>query len=210
MKKELINQLTKANVFPRLAKEAIHYYYNKNTDEVEIPNELDLFPSKTHKIAASNNSYGIYIEGPIGSGKSVLSAALLAKNAQKLTPISEVDLEEEEEEFLMFYSVPRLLTDIKRSFDPNPSISSSAIIDKCIDSKILVLDDIGAQSSTVWALETLYIIIDDRYGNYKPTIFTSNYTIQDLKDQIGDSRIPSRISGMCEVFSMKNMTIKNS
>jgi DNA replication protein DnaC len=67
---------------------------------------------------------------------------------------------------------------------------------------VLILDDLGAEKASEWVAETLYILIDDRYGNMKPTVFTSNYSPSELAERLGD-RIVSRIMEMCRIIEIK-------
>ncbi len=60
---------------------------------------------------------------------------------------------------------------------------------------ILILDDIGAERSSEWTRERLYLILNKRYEYMLPVIFTSNCDLDLLAEQVGD-RITSRIKGM--------------
>lgn len=55
---------------------------------------------------------------------------------------------------------------------------------------VLVIDDIGVQMSREWVETEFYRLINDRYVNRKPTIYTSNIPIDKLKM---DDRITDRI-----------------
>lgn len=63
---------------------------------------------------------------------------------------------------------------------------------------LLVLDDLGESKATDWAYETLKSVIGERYNNRKPTIFTSNRSLPELRAAgLYDERITSRIFEMC-------------
>ena len=67
--------------------------------------------------------------------------------------------------------------------------------------ELLVLDDLGVERSTDWAMETLTGLVDARVSAGLPTIFTSNYSLGDLRDRWGGMngmRLASRIAGSCE------------
>lgn len=55
---------------------------------------------------------------------------------------------------------------------------------------VLVIDDIGVQMSKEWVETEFYRLINDRYVNRKPTIYTSNIPIDKLKM---DDRVTDRI-----------------
>ena len=66
---------------------------------------------------------------------------------------------------------------------------------------LLILDDLGAEKTTDWALQSLYIIINKRLSEELQTIITSNLSLDELRDKIGD-RIASRIAGMCKIVKL--------
>lgn len=60
-----------------------------------------------------------------------------------------------------------------------------------LEAGLLILDDIGAQvENKEWISTALFRLIDRRYTNHYPTIFTSNVRMEDLKT---DFRISRRI-----------------
>ena len=69
------------------------------------------------------------------------------------------------------------------------------------------MDDMGAETPTKFAAEQIYLMIDSRYQNNKLTIFTSNYTLDELAERFNNpvdskpdvmgSRIASRLNQMC-------------
>lgn len=61
--------------------------------------------------------------------------------------------------------------------------------------ELLVFDDIATKASTESFTEELYEIIDHRATEELATIYTSNMTLEDVADLLGD-RIASRIEGM--------------
>lgn len=63
-----------------------------------------------------------------------------------------------------------------------------------MDAGLLILDDIGSQTENKEWIETaLFRLVDRRYSNHFPTIFTSNLRMEELKS---DDRIASRIYGV--------------
>jgi len=50
---------------------------------------------------------------------------------------------------------------------------------------------VHAEKTTEWALQTLFVIIDRRYRNMVKTIITSNLSLNEISEKIGD-RIASR------------------
>jgi DNA replication protein DnaC len=79
----------------------------------------------------------------------------------------------------------------KHSDEDGNTLSQTLESVKNID--VLLLDDIGVEKTSDFVKNTLYNILNDRYINKKPTLFTSNCSIEEL--QHGE-RIQSRIQAM--------------
>lgn len=128
---------------------------------------------------------GVYFYGVAGTGKTHLAAAI--GNALV------------EREGVRFITVPELLLLIRKGFD-KPGYDET--FDRLSKTKLLIMDDIGSEKPTEWVQETLFVLIDRRYTHFLPTVFTSNYELDTLKDRLGN-RIASRISEMCELVGTK-------
>lgn len=132
---------------------------------------------------------GIYLHGPVGCGKTHILYAIRNKLEEKHTPF-------------IFWNTARLLYEIRNEYrDSNFSYDTMGDLLKSPD--ILLLDDIGAEKLTDWVIETFYLLINQRYENMLPTIFTSNFQIKDLAERIGD-RSTSRIMEMCDIVELDN------
>lgn len=64
---------------------------------------------------------------------------------------------------------------------------------------LLVLDDLGIERESGYAMETVYFVIDERYKSRMPLIITTNLTLEELRrpKDIRFKRIYSRILEMC-------------
>jgi len=65
-------------------------------------------------------------------------------------------------------------------------------IDKAGAAKLLVLDDLGVQRPTEWAMERLMTIINHRYENGLPLMATKNKSVESLPGD-DEGRIGSRL-----------------
>lgn len=74
-----------------------------------------------------------------------------------------------------------------------------AYIARMNTAKLLILDDLGAERGTDYALEIVYNIIDTRYRSGKPMIVTTNLTMSQMQeeDNIKLRRIYDRIFEVC-------------
>lgn len=71
-----------------------------------------------------------------------------------------------------------------------------------IDAEFLILDDIGSSTKeSSWREEVLFAVIDYRYNNLKPTMFTSNYCQKEFQEKYHE-RVRSRL------FSIDNTIIE--
>lgn len=135
---------------------------------------------------------GIYIYGEVGSGKTHICYAIKHHFEN-----------EAEWKYLRIWNVVDLIHQIRADFDRPHMEKKQPEVDLTDpnDNKILILDDIGAEKVSEFVAETLYYIINHRYVNMLPTIFTSNYDMQSLADRIGE-RSASRIVEMCDVYKL--------
>lgn len=128
---------------------------------------------------------GLYLFGQAGSGKTHLAASIGNRLVQN---------------DVRFTTAPEFLLDIKRTF--NIGVSSDRLLDALSQAELLILDDLGSEKPTEWVQEILFVLIDRRYVNELPTIYTSNLSLDQLKERL-PYKIASRIAGTCEVVEMK-------
>jgi len=104
---------------------------------------------------------GLWFDGPVGTGKTSL-AILVAKAAKDAGRSYAV------------YPVPRLLAEIKRTFDRDASDSYLGFFRRLCSVDLLVLDDLGAEKQTEWVLEQLYSIVNERWQDRRSIVATTN------------------------------------
>jgi DNA replication protein DnaC len=66
------------------------------------------------------------------------------------------------------------------------------LLDRYSEIPILFIDDIGSESNKDRIREQYCHIIDERVGNKMPTIYSSNFSIEQIAETLGD-RIASRL-----------------
>lgn len=64
---------------------------------------------------------------------------------------------------------------------------------------LLIIDDLGIERNTEYALEQVYAVIDERYKAGLPVIITTNLTMDELRRpaDVAHARIYSRVLEMC-------------
>ena len=154
----------------------------KNSKYDNVPNQIkDLFEN------IKSSRRGIYIYGSVGCGKTHLLYALKSKWEESNKPA-------------IFRNTVTLIQSIRSDFD-KINVDKERDVEFILNSaSLLMIDDIGAEKITDFVSETFYSIINHRYEKMYPIIFTSNLSIEELANKIGD-RIASRIVEMCVVVS---------
>lgn len=147
------------------------------------------------KYEANPHQKGLYLHGSFGSGKSFLISSLLNELAIKGFSV-----------VIVYF--PDFLLSLKAFNDDY--IDRINELKKC---DLLLLDDMGAQTNSVWSRdEVLGSILQSRMDNQLPTFFTSNYSLEELEQKLSISkgqeekiaarRIVERIKQLTDNISM--------
>jgi len=131
---------------------------------------------------------GLWFVGSVGTGKTTL-AMLVARHAI------------EAGRSVAIYSLPRLLAQIRTTFDDDASNSYVELLDRLTAVDLLQIDDVGAEKTSPWVLEQLYAIVNARYEDERSIVITTNLERDALADQINE-RTVSRLEEMCEVLPL--------
>jgi DNA replication protein DnaC len=132
---------------------------------------------------------GLYFCGDVGTGKTHLAVAVMNELIQTKRVPS------------LFVTVPELLDNLRGAYnDPGHNLDEWMAAVKNAD--FLVLDDLGSERPTEWVQERIFVIVNHRYREALPTIFTSNTEPEDLPAQLGE-RTASRIIAMCEGVKLR-------
>lgn len=78
---------------------------------------------------------------------------------------------------------------------PAPDGSHRHAIDPYEQAELLLFDDVAAGLSSEWTADSLYRLVDTRWAEMRPCIFTTNLGAEELNAAVGD-RLMSRIAGM--------------
>lgn len=135
--------------------------------------------NKWREMKAKN--IGLILFGDCGTGKSFYSGCIANEIIRRY------------ENSVIVTSIPRILNQLFSIEDKNRYIKNLA------ETSLLVIDDLGAERSTDYALEQVYAVIDERYKAEKPLIITTNLTYQELESptDIRYKRIYDRVLEMC-------------
>ena len=130
--------------------------------------------------ALAARGFGLYLYGPVGTGKTH-TACGVAK-AWVWDHTTTYDGREYVAAPFRYRSVPRLLQEMRECYDGHGDQAELAgALMRC---RLLVLDDMGQESPTEWALERLWEIVDQRWSNRRPTVVTSQCSPAQLAQRL--------------------------
>lgn len=124
---------------------------------------------------ALEHGYGLYIYGDSGTGKTHLTACMCNELMSQLKQCL----------FTNFFEISKL---IQSTWNGNED--SAVVIRRICEVDFLFLDDLGTEILTKggednWLQGQVFDIINKRYNNKKPTIFSSNYSMNQLITERG-------------------------
>lgn len=152
-------------------------YKNKTFENVEIINDehkriIERLKTYISKFNESNKGQGIYLYGKSGSGKTLLTACMVNEfinnyiqcvfiNVAKIKQTLLKNTKQQENFMQYLYNIP-----------------------------VLIIDDFATENvkkngEDNWVQEIVYDIINTRYNNMKPIIYTSNYSMNKLVEERG-------------------------
>jgi DNA replication protein DnaC len=131
---------------------------------------------------------GLWFYGSVGTGKTTL--AMLVSQAALDAGRS-----------VAIYSLPRLLAEIRATFESDSEGSYVDFLDRLAAVDLLHVDDVGAERTSDWVLEQLYAIVNARYEDERSVIITTNLERDALVEQIKE-RTVSRLEEMCTLVPL--------
>lgn len=152
--------------------------------------EQDADNSKAFKVAQNyvanfdkmfSDNQGLIFHGPVGTGKTYTAACIA--NALLDKEIS-----------VIMTSFVKILQEIQ-----NTGVDEGAYLQRLNTARLLIIDDLGVERNTDYALEKTYNVVDSRARSKKPFILTTNLTWDELtKEQdLRYKRIFDRILEVC-------------
>jgi len=129
----------------------------------------------------------LVLAGPSGCGKTHLAAAIANHCIENNHPA-------------FYITTPDLLDHLRSTFSPNSEIPYDEFFEQVRNTPLLILDDLGAQSSTPWAKEKLDQLLNHRFSNQLPTVIVSIIPVEELEERIRTRLITSNL---CQVYAIE-------
>lgn len=130
------------------------------------------------------DSTGIFMQGRTGLGKTFLSSAIAKTLLQKGYSVA-------------FDSISNFLRAIENEHFGR--VSNKDTLQVLLDADLVILDDLGSEFNSPFYASSIYNIINSRINMNKPTIVSTNYTLDELQQKY-DDRIVSRLT--CSLYNL--------
>jgi DNA replication protein DnaC len=124
--------------------------------------------------------------GTFGTGKTHLAAAVANYRISKGEPA-------------VFIVVPDLLDHLRSTFSPTSDVTYDELFETVRNTPLLILDDLGTQTSTPWAQEKLYQVLNHRYNMALPTVITTNLSPDEIEPRLRSRIGDGHLSTLCEI-----------
>ncbi len=178
-------------------------YKNVTFENTEVDEENLGIYSRVKRYAEKydemlKNGYGFYVYGKNGVGKTHLLACLCNYLTERFQTCA-------------FTNFLNIAEEIRQSYSDDHF--ESDVITKYSKVSFLFIDDFGKESykklksdtNNLWLEEKIFEILNNRYNNMLPTIFSSNYSLKEMVQAFGfDKAIIDRIFELStQIFEMK-------
>ena len=134
---------------------------------------------------------GLLLWGDVGTGKTFLAGCIANALMDRNIPV-------------LMTSFPKLINSLGGLY----SGERNEYLQNLNHYQLLIIDDLGVERNTPYVLETVYLVIDERYKSGKPFIITTNLSLQELQNpaDLEHGRIYDRIMERCTpvAFSGRN------
>ena len=141
-----------------------------------------------------SENLGLLLWGGVGTGKSFLAGCIANALMEQEVPVRMTNF-------------ARILNELNNSFS-----GRNEVVDRLCRYHLLIIDDLGMERGTEYALEQIYNIVDSRYRSQKPLIVTTNLTLDEMRhpQDTVHARIYDRLLEICVPISCIGMSFRKA
>jgi len=137
---------------------------------------------------AKSHDGWLVLQGVTGCGKTHLAAAI-------------ANYRFKEGKLVKFVVVPDFLDHLRSTFSPESQVTYDQVFEEVKNAPLLILDDFGEQSTTPWAQEKLYQVINYRYNARLATVVTTRLAPNEMDDPIVSRLLDHQLSMIFNIMA---------
>ena len=140
-----------------------------------------------------SESTGLLLWGDVGTGKTFIAACIANALIEKGVSV-------------LMTNFSKILNSLSAMFD----VDRNNFIESFNRYSLLIIDDLGIERNSEFALEQVFNVIDSRYRSKKPLIITTNLTLDELKHpkDLAHARIYDRVLERCVPLKVNRQNIR--
>lgn len=138
----------------------------------------------------------LILKGPYGTGKTGLLVGIVRVLCDRYALSGRR---------IHFTTGADLLDDLRHGYDDGTHAQTLA---RAKSIALLAIDDLGAEKPNEWVLERLFVIVNARYEAMLPTFITTNYGLDELKNERVGPRVLERLLEHCRVIDVDGENLR--
>ncbi len=182
MQKQIrLNQMFTNSLMDKQFLNSTFNNWDKSKGNQKIFNITSKYAQGWRKMKSEN--IGLLLYGNAGNGKTYATCCIANYLMSREVPV-------------IACGINAILQRIQSTYNSYGKEGESNIIRSFTNADLLIIDDLGVEQSTEWAITRIYNIIDSRYRNNLPTVITTNLELVDIEKKYG-KRTYDRLLEMC-------------